>query len=204
MVLCDSQIEELGIDVVRKTGLDPAAPVDPLRLAQAVVGPVIELPSRGLPPEVSLCKVHGQRRIYVRGELSPKRLAWALLHETAEAVLEAHGYDQVDAELVANRLAASLGAPLPFAERACTVRGPRWQQLSLDFGATQSCAALRYGEVTGNGVALVTPREVRYRGDWFGDEPSEEALRRGRARNVVKARLRDDPSRFVFRSKLAS
>jgi hypothetical protein len=201
-VLSDDEIERLGESVLREAKMRPTEPADALKLARRIVGPVMRLESNGLPSEVMLCCVHGQHRVYVRGEVSPLRLAWSLVHETAEFVLRRLDYREPDVEDVANRLAAALRAPQRFAEQACRARGPRWTQLALDFGSSESCAALRYGEVMGAPLALLTATKLaRYRGNWFGECPSEEKLRsRQPGPRIVKARLRDDPSRFVARS----
>lgn len=204
-VIADSEIEGMAEDALRGARLTATEQPDPVRLARRVVGSVVQLPANGLPRAAFLARFNGKMHVCVRGEFPPRALAWSLCHEVAEALLQRRPYRGPDLEAVADRLAAALRAPRLFAERACRARGPRWSQLAIDFGSTESCAALRYGEVTSAPLALLTSGAARYRGDWFEDAPSEAELRSARPlKGLVKAALRDDPSRAVFRAGLAA
>lgn len=200
-MLLGMNVEELAERVLRSVRLGSDAPVDAMRLARKLVGAVREMPGRGLPGDAVLARVNGRRRIYVREDLPPRRLRWAVLHECAEAVLLEEGYSGSDTEVVADRLAASLGIPRRAAKNACRARGASWNQLAFDFGASQSCAALRFGEVTGNPILLVTERLMRSRGEpapW----PSESEIRSGaRCPGIVKTWLTDAASRVVARRR---
>jgi hypothetical protein len=71
------------------------------------------------------------------------------------------------------------------------------------FVTTETCAALRFGEVTGEPLALISPRAVVVRGDeWvWPDERELRAIARRRvAPGIRKTRLRDDPRRLVLRA----
>lgn len=195
------EIEGLAEGAIRSAGLDPEEPQDAVALARRLVGPVRRMPASGLPGDAVLARVNGERRIYVRGKLTPVRLRWAVLHECAEALLDHEGYREPDVELVADRLAASLGAPMRAALRACREVGSSWSELADALAATESCAALRFGEVTHAPLALVTPCLVRYRGEEFV-WPSEGALRsKAPGPGLAKTRLRDDRTRAVVSAR---
>lgn len=193
------EIEGLADGAIRAAGLDPDERQDAIRLARKLVGPVKRLHAAGLPGDAVLCRVNGERRIYVRGRLTPAALRWATLHETAEAVLDDEGYRESDLERVADRLAASLGAPLRAALRACRAVGDDWSELAGILVSTESSAALRFGEVTHEPLALVAPALIRYRGDAFA-WPEEMTMRAKRTPGLVKTRLRDDMTRRVVRA----
>lgn len=198
-MLTEREIEALAEEAIRAAGFDPADLPDAVRLARRLVGPVRTFAPACLPGDAVLARVGGERRIYVRGRLPPIRLRWAVLHECAEALLEGGGYRERDVEVVADRLAASLGVPRPAARKACRQRGPEWRQLALDFRTTQSCAALRFGEVTGWPTLLVTPKSVRDRGEPYHWPSNEELLTRRKIPGIVKTKLRDAPKRVAAR-----
>jgi hypothetical protein len=195
-------IEGLAERVVRTLRLRSDAPVDAMCLARKLLVAVRQMPGLGLPGDAVLARVNGQRRIYVREGLPPRRLRWAVLHECAEAVLIEEGYRGADAEIVADRLAASLGVPRPAAVSACRERGARWRQLAFDFGTSQSCAALRFGEVTGQPILLVTDRLLRTRGEpapW----PSVEELRAPQMSPGIRKSWLSDAIRRVVARRVA-
>lgn len=199
-VLSDHEIEGIAEETLKGARMRFSEQPDPVRLARRVVGSVVQLPPNGLPRAAFLARFSGKMHVCIRGEFAPRALAWSLCHEVAEALLQRRSYRGPDVEAVADRLAAALRVPRGFAEKVCRARGPRWSQLALDFGATESCAALRYGEVTSAPMVLLSRDSARWRGDWFDELPSEAALREARPmKGLVKARLRDDPSRAVVR-----
>lgn len=195
-------IEELADRLYGEAGLRADAPASPFRLAMSLLGEraVRRFRDEDLRLEAYLARVGGEWRIYLREGLSPVRSRFNLGHEIAEWALRREGIRDghgMDVESSADALAAALLAPRPFATSACRARGGSWTQLALDFGCTESCAALRYGEVTGEPLALVTPASIRERGapaPW-----PEDSLMRSAAPcpGVVKVRLRDDPNRIV-------
>lgn len=199
----ERDLEEMAESSVKAAGFDPSETlVDAVRFARRLVGPVRTMPVSTLPGDAVLARVCGERRIYVRGKLPPLRLRWAVLHECAEAILDRAGYREADVERVANRLAASLAVPGKAARKAFRKQAPKeaeeWTQLALQFRTTESCAVLRFGEVTGEPLALVTLTSVRARGaamPW----PSDEEMRKGKLPGIRKTRLREDRTRVVLR-----
>lgn len=199
-VLSDTELEDIAETTLKEARLAHSRPPDMVKLARQVVGPVIQLPARGLPRAAFLARYGGRQHVCIRGEFAPSALAWCLAHEVSEAILERRLYRAPDVEQVANRLAACFLAPRGFAEGVIErgrSRGLRWTQLALDFGTSESCAVLRYGEVTGHGVALVSPKDTRYRGNWFVLPEERDIRSPGPVAGLKKALLRDNPSRMV-------
>lgn len=199
-MLTQHEIESAAKSLYATAGHDGADPIEPERLAHALLGPrslrfVDE--SVLIHHDSALARVGAQWRIYLRKGLTPRLRRFSVAHEIAEWFLVTAGVEDDESEQDADAIAAALLAPLPFASAACEHRGRKWGQLALDFGSTESCAALRYGEVTGRPLLLLTPRCVRERGDpcvW----PADDVLRSAkRVPRIARARLRDDSSRLV-------
>lgn len=127
--------------------------------------------------EAELITLRGRPTICVRARLSPVALRWALLHELAEWHLQRIAYREPDVEHMANAIAAALAAPRDAFLRAVRDAQDDFAALAELFSTTQTCAALRLGEVTGQPIAVIAPALVRVRGDdWAW--PDERALRR--------------------------
>lgn len=128
--------------------------------------------------DAELITLYGRPKIAIRPKLSRESLRWALLHELAEWHLQRIDYRGQDVELVAEALAAALAAPRGAFRDAIRQRGRMaFEQLAFDFTVTQTCAALRVGEVMGQPLVVVSPALVRARGIeivW----PDERTLRR--------------------------
>lgn len=176
------------------------------RLPDDVPAPGIELLRRlvghAVPVIASDCMAVGARLartpeggwvVYLRtGRWSVVRARWLLAHELAEWLLEREGYDRPDVEAVADALAARLLAPWR-AVRLALGAGLEAHELALAFGATQSCALLRQGEVTGIPTALVTPARIHVRGSEWGwsDERGIRALASADRPGIAKVRITD-------------
>src|SRR5690606_30327780 len=106
----------------------------------------------------ALAVVEGERRIYVRRGLSAARQRFAVAHELAHWALGLLSGSEAEARCDA--LAACLVAPRRAFQRALRDTDC-YGELAELFGSTESCVALRLGEVTGEPVALVTPSSVR-------------------------------------------
>ncbi len=144
--------------------------------------------------------------ICVRARLGKEALRWAILHELAEWHLQRVGYRGEDVELVAEALTAALVVPRDAYRKALrvhgdpTVDGARWKQLAFDFSTSQTCVALRHGEVTDEPLAVVAPTTVRVRGrEWtWPDELGLRQLARAERPGLRRAKLTDDPRRVVL------
>src|SRR5262245_27311373 len=158
------EIESFALEVYWEAGFLTETPVEPEKLARKLLGP---LSVRFVGFDVlrthaaALARLGKEWRVYLRKGLPAVERRFCCAHELAEWFLADRCVPDPHPEQSADCLAAALLAPKPFAERACKARGPQWRQLALDFGTTESCAALRFGEITGRPLALVTPTSVR-------------------------------------------
>lgn len=149
------------------------------------------------------CKVmlHGVVVLCVRRHLTAEALRFAICHELAELRLAELDYREVDVEDVADALGAALACPRDAFRGAVREHGREaYAQLALDFTTSQTCAALRVGEVLDEPLAVVAPRRVRVRGGAY-EWPDERELRRC-ARvatpGLRRAELTDDRRRVVL------
>jgi hypothetical protein len=138
--------------------------------------------------------------IFVRRNLSEVRLDFAIAHEIAEWHLARLRYREEDVEDVCDALAGAIVAPRDAYRCALRDRGTAFEGLAHAFRTTQTCVALRLGEVTGRSLVLLAPR-IRVRGDLFV-WPNERELRRiaraGSADGLEVRRLTDDRKRAVL------
>lgn len=196
------EIEEAAGAIYRLAGFRAGRPVSPRKLAQALLGAgAVRLVGEEVlrNQHAAVARVGAEWRIYLRRGLAPAVQFFSIGHELAEWFLMRQGVSHAEAELSADGVAAAVLAPLDYAREACAARGARWGQLALDFGSTESHAALRFGEVTREPLLLMTPTSVRQRGR-VAPWPSDRALRGDRpCQGIVRTRLRDDPRRLVVR-----
>lgn len=182
--------------MLRRYGEGDGEPPRVVDLAKRVLGVGVQVVhARALPGDGALVNLLGERRIYVRRGLSPERLRWAVAHELGHHAL---GIDSStsDNEDACNAFAAALLAPSRAFRAALAETGPSYTRLARWFLTSESCAALRLGEVTGCPLALLAPARVRVRGAEFS---WPEDLRGSRPAKVRRATLRDDQRRVVLR-----
>lgn len=191
--------------IYREACVDPDDPPGPIVLAQRWLGrnALVRVPRGSLSGDAASSCVNGQRRIMVRQGLPPARLAWAVAHELAELALLEEGYGREDIEQLADTVAACLIAPRGAVSQVAAGLEPEEQVGSVAdaFGVTDTCAALRVGEVFDAPVVVVAPK-VRARGALFGWPPERELRRLAGTRMVpaglVRLICRDDRRRVVF------
>ncbi|HSC85857.1 MAG TPA: ImmA/IrrE family metallo-endopeptidase [Polyangiaceae bacterium] len=182
--------------MLRRAGIEDDEPPPILELARRVVGLRVEqVPHRALPGDGQLATLHGERRIYVRTGLPPARLRWAIAHELGHLALSLDSGSPENEDL-ANAFAAALLAPRRAYQLALNETGPSYTRLARWFITSESCAALRFGEVTDTPLALVAPTRVRVRGAEFC-WPLEPTV--ARIPGVRRATLRDDKRRTAMR-----
>lgn len=186
-------------------GFDMADPPGPVRLAKALEIDVKTAPRRHLWGHGTKVRIQGRRVIYVAPKLAPEHHAFAVAHEIAEWQLD--GREDDETEGLCDAVAAALIAPAPAFRWMLDDHGPDLITLAEGFSTTQSCVALRLGEVTGRPMALVSPRLVRVRGDDWGWPAEDEIRRLSRARSLptelTAVRLTDDPRRVFLQAALA-
>lgn len=139
--------------------------------------------------------------VRVNAGLSGLEQDFAAAHELGHYSdhLEHWGLAGIALERACDVFAAALMMPAAPFLRALELFGDDWSQIAPLFGASETAAALRAGELTGRAVAVVGPQSCRARGE--AQWPDEQSLRAWRGRcqpGIVSARLRDDPKRIVY------
>lgn len=196
--LTEADIEGEAELVYRAAAHDLDTGAHPAALAERLLGAGCVRPIRGasLPGWACLARVGGSWRIYVRAGAPESRLRWLVAHELGHYVLGPEAREQD-----CDRFGAALIAPRRAFQRAVRVIGGDWLAAASHFGISESWAALRSSEVSGEPLALVSGQTVRVRGEAFA-WPSTVAgfrdlTRTGRA-DIRCARLRDDRTRIAL------
>lgn len=198
-IVDEAEIEGEAMALLRSAGHDPEGRPRMVALAHALDVSVQQVYARQLRGDAELVRMGDGWRVCLRARLPMERARFALAHEIAEWWLKRQGYDEWSVEHNADRFAGALVAP---ASRVTRVLRCVWSlaEFAAGLGTTESCAALRFGEVTGEPIALVAPR-VRTRGEeWCW--PSELELRKA-VRGTTPAGTRrvelSDPRRVLLR-----
>lgn len=175
----------------RVADVDPADPVGPLALAARLGIPVLRAQRRGFDGDAWTDGLS----IIVAPRLPLERLVFAVAHELAEWVLGSRADETTEA--LCDAAAAAIVAPRDaFLDWHADV-GDDLPALAAAFRVTETCMAMRIGEVTGRPVIVVAPDHAHVRGEaWeWGDLV---ALRsRALPRGVERVRLTDAPRRIV-------
>lgn len=191
-------IEQEARETYRVAGFDSREPAKMLDLARCILGPsgVQTVPFNALPSDGFLAQVNGERRIYLRHGLSEKRRRFVIGHELGHYILGIDSSKRENEEFC-DRFSAALIAPREAFELALGIAdGPNYTKLATMFSTTESCTALRFGEVTDTPVALVTPQRTRVRGAQF-NWPSKM-----NGPGLHSSKLRDGSGRFAVRVSL--
>lgn len=156
-------------DIYRRAGHHLEAPPGPVALARALGLRVV---ARHGVRGARLARE--TREILTAPRLAPASLCWLVAHEIAEWHLDE--YVEPDREQACDSVAAALIMPrASFVDALASLGGSAASLplVSQAFRTSQSVAGLRYGEVTGRPVALVTPSRIHVRGDAWGWPPHE-------------------------------
>ncbi len=187
--------EREAVAIYSAFGLDCEEGMQVIGVAKALGMEVLET-DKPMPGEVRLGL---GKRIWVRRGLCEKRVTFGIGHEVAAWLLREMGYRCADVEERENRLAACLLLPRPAI--AATLRGHAWhgvREFAGRLGVSETCAALRLGEATGDPVAVVTRTGTRLRGDAWPFDESPEQLARARRVPDGLFRTRIEKSRIVL------
>lgn len=168
-------IEGYEADVERLYAKALAGPAEvwrPSKMALVLFGSPGVVFRAGIPELGWLARRGSSRVVVVQGGLSRPILEWVVGHELGHWIRgSAHG-DPAE-ELACDYIGAAIQMRRSvFLARAKAVRG-NLAQLALDFGTTQTSAALRLGELTTWGVAVVLPDRIYTRGS-LAKEPPEK------------------------------
>lgn len=169
-----AEAEGLADLVYKSAKADPGDPPGPITLARRLRIPVQRV-RRHLWGDAKLCPVGGGWVIFVATDIHPRELGFTVAHELGEWAAQQMGWRGEWVEGLADATAAAIVAPRPAYRRAAAYFGLDLQELAGAFVATQTLAALRWGEVYDVPLAVVSRREVRVRGPeaWVWPELAE-------------------------------
>jgi IrrE N-terminal-like domain len=178
MGLDQPEIEGEAQVAYRAAGIDPYDTVSPIWLAKRLLGEqnVVAVYSLMQPGGGCLARVNGTPRIYYRNRLPPERRDFVVAHELGHALLRDQAGDEAETELACDAFAAAIIAPRGAYLAAVRAYGARYPKLARAFATTESLVALRFGEVTDEPLALLTPRSIRVRGSAYS-WPDSDRLR---------------------------
>lgn len=187
--------------VLRLSHIETDTVPSPLQIATTVMGEgaVRVHHASSFPGDACLVRCCGGPRIYLRRGLTLARARWAIAHELGHYVLKLDS-SRKENEDACDAFAAALLVPR-LAFRLALRQTQEFASLARFFRVTESCVALRYGEVTGKPLALVTPERIRTRGEpWAWPEERELRMHSIGTQYLQKFRLSDDRKRVVFQS----
>jgi IrrE N-terminal-like domain len=202
--MSDWQDWEGAADELRaRAGLELDEACGPIALARRLGLRVEEV--SGMLGLGALVRVHDERRIMVRRGLPPAIRSWVVGHELAHFVRGSTcGWNGRDDE---ERACHYIGAALQMPRRvfaAATREGGTWAMLAERFKTTETAAAMRFGEVRGEPLAVVCPHRVYARGpeEWiWPDEPTiRQWARSPRNRSGIAVSRLSDPRRFLVQA----
>jgi hypothetical protein len=207
VVIERGELEGLAELAYREADLDVERPNVP-RLARALLGAdAIQRGPRPLHGPAALVRVGGTWRIYLARSLPRLVALFSIGHEIGHWLLARDRYVGEDEEACADYLAAALLAPRRAFWAARRAVGEELPDLAEALSLTETGAALRLGEVTGQPLAVIAPQRVRVRGPEAFVWPDEGTLRRWAKRpapGLRRTRLRDDPRRVVLDATAAA
>lgn len=175
----DPEAEGEAIHVM--AGSDPTDPEGPVWLAPRLMQTkVVRVEGMLCYGDGYLETVRGKLTVCVRRSIpvNTPRFDFAVAHEVAEWHLRRLRFFSERREDAANAIAAAILAPRPAYRAAVRDHGTHFGELAADFRLSQVCAALRFGETMGRPIAVVTPAQVRIRGEGWAWPASERAIRR--------------------------
>jgi hypothetical protein len=162
----EQMAEEASLELHREAGLDPEDAPGAIDVAFGVLGGDCfrVLPPGALSMGAALCRIGGRWFIYYSPSLTGHRLNHAIGHELGHYFIARQGMKLENEEEVADRIGASVCAPMPAFARAVRERGPALRALADQFALSLAGTALRIGECTDVSTAVVESPVVRFRG----------------------------------------
>lgn len=197
---CD--LEGAALAIYAEAGMDPSDPPSAHELAEALLGPTRLRFTRSILASAMYQRLpDGREWIFVRPGMPPLVESMKIFHEIAERHLWGRERSE-HIEALCDQLAYRLRMPSPAFRELVRMVGPDWRALSRPWGASETAGALRYLEVTGRPGVVVTPKDVRARGEAFAWPEEGELRRLARARHlpvgVERVRLGDRRGSVVF------
>lgn len=203
LLFMQNTAEEIARALYLAAGLDPDVPARPIELARRLWGDdaVRVIPSREWrhPGPAVAIPWRGKPQIHLSSRSGERLREFNCGHELGELEGLRLGLTGEETEQLADRVAGAIIAPRE-AFLAALRSGLGLPGLAKTFFATRSMLALRTGEVTGRGTALVTPTSVRTRGRPAGGWPAESYLRQDDPEGWEKIDIQEGPQRRGLRS----
>lgn len=195
-------LEGIAVATYERLDFDPCKPVSTIALAKKLLGAGAVIRPAWMTLPAALYRHDGAPRIAVRRGIPIEYALFYCGHELAHVLLEQERYSENDVEQACDYLAGSLMAPRPAMRGLQRTFGFDYEEIADAVCATQSWAALRLSEVSGQPTALVAPQRVRIRGDEWGWPRTEDQLRKlsqlPALPGVRRSRLTDDKRRIVM------
>lgn len=188
-------LDDLAERYLRQVGLAPDLPPCPLALAERLMGPGsvrVAPASTLLLGDAALVVIDSAPVVLMRPGVRGEAARWALFHELGHVIADRETLRNT--ERMADILAAMLRIPRSAASRTIERYGSHWPSLAAAWRTSETSAVLRFGEVTWQPTALVSPRSVRLRGSVWPVHAN--ALRKAARR--VGQRLSDDRQRWAL------
>lgn len=163
-LLFEGEVEERW----RSIGVDPLSPEGAGAFAVGVIPDlVIERIDRSLlrGDDARIIRRRQQNLVQLANDLTPKGENFALAHECGEWLVHVRQYRRPDKEQLCNFIAGAIIAPRPAMLRAAGWYGLSPGRLSEAFVLGVVAVTLRYAEVTGRALAIVTKNAVHVRGE---------------------------------------
>jgi len=185
-----ADMEGAADEVCAIAGVEDGRCLYPSRIARRLFGDgsVMRIPN--MRAMASLSMVGDAHVIAVRKSLPIEIAEHAVGHELGHWILNRNGYVGEDIEAACDFIGAAIQARRKAFSRRVREVGHDFRQLSLDFEITETSAALRYGEVTGCPIAVLSPKAVRVRGsEWTWGEEHSVRSRASTGEGVVRKTL---------------
>lgn len=188
-------MEDLGREILRRARCreDAPEPGGAVAVAAQLYGGDCIVESARAQTEAELARWQGRTLIVMRKRLSVRRAHFAVARMIARRELEREGIKGDE-----GLLAAFIVAPTPAVRRCVASAGLDVHMVADAFAVTQTCAAMRLGEVGETEGVVVTPERVYRRGlGWVSDDDARR-LAMARPRSLAKVALDDEPGRIAL------
>lgn len=202
MLICDPEVAARAILERAGFGLHDNPGTEAIAVGLLGKGCIELVPPRAIGWAHAELATYRRLKIFLSDLLNPIEAAYSVGHELGHLHIGHHAHGSRDLEETCDAIAAALVCPRGAYQRAVEEQGPKiaLARLAKAFAVTQTCAALRLGEVTQRPIAVVTPQLVRVRGaawSW----PEEEEIRRIRVvttSTLTRVRIADGAGRWAL------
>lgn len=191
-----ADVDGLAAWIYDRADADMADPPDPIDLAGALGIGVEYASGATIGADAVLSRDAGRWIVRLARSASLERARFALGHEIGEWASRERNEETIEA--LCNAISAAVLLPRPAFVAALRYFGPDLQALARVFRTTETCVGLRIGEVTDRPMLLVSPAEVRARGEewaWPNEAQIRRQIRSGDAHGLRIRQLADDSRR---------